>query len=141
LILRANTDDDYAKQVDEEMLRTCLLNSAATIVSDDRENSGDPKVVEIVDRAEAIFIAGGDQSNYVCFWQDTPVQNALNRHIAKGRPMGAATMRQVARRAIETCLGGGRLRFDLPVSELSIKICTDHRGSVATRCGDQGRYA
>jgi cyanophycinase len=73
------------------MLHTCHLNSAATIVFSDREDSEDPKVVEIIDRAEAIFFAGGDQSNYVRFWQDTPVQDALNRHIAAGKPIGGSS--------------------------------------------------
>jgi cyanophycinase len=91
LILRANTEDDYAKKVDEDIRTMCLLNSAATIVFDDRENSDDPKIPEIIGHAEAIFIAGGDQSNYVRFWQDTPVQDALNRHIAAGRPIGGSS--------------------------------------------------
>jgi cyanophycinase len=91
LILRASTEDPYAEGVDKEMFAICPLNSAATIVFDDRENSEDPKIVDIIDRAEAIFIAGGDQSNYIRFWQDTPVQDALNRHIAAGKPIGGSS--------------------------------------------------
>jgi cyanophycinase len=91
LILRANTEDDYAKQVNQEMLDACRLNSAATIVFDDRENSSDPKLLDLIAHAESIFIAGGDQSNYVRFWQDTPVQDALNRHIAAGKPIGGSS--------------------------------------------------
>src|SRR5262249_15957474 len=41
--------------------------------------------------AESIFFAGGDQSNYVRFWQDTPVQDALNKHIAAGKPIGGSS--------------------------------------------------
>jgi cyanophycinase len=91
LILRANTEDDYAKQVNQEMLGACHLNSAATIVFDDRENSSDTKLLDLIAHAESIFIAGGDQSNYVRFWQDTPVQDALNRHIAAGKPIGGSS--------------------------------------------------
>ena len=91
LILRANTEDDYAQQVNKEVQTVCLLNSAATIVFTDREDSDDSKVVEIIAKAESIFIAGGDQSNYVRFWQDTPVQDALNRHIAAGKPLGGSS--------------------------------------------------
>lgn len=91
LILRADTEDDYAKKVDEEILTICPLNSAATIVFASREDSDDPKVVEIIEKAEVIFFAGGDQSNYVRFWQDTPVQEALNRHIAAGKPIGGSS--------------------------------------------------
>jgi cyanophycinase len=91
LILRANTEDEYAKKVNEEIRVLCPLNSAATIVFSEREDSDDPKLVEHITQAEAIFIAGGDQSNYVRFWQDTPVEDAINRHIASGKPIGGSS--------------------------------------------------
>src|SRR5882757_3315842 len=91
LILRANTDDDYAQSVNKEIFAMCPLNSAATIVFEEREDSDDETLVQIIDHAEGIFIAGGDQSNYLRFWQDTPVQTALNRHIAAGKPIGGSS--------------------------------------------------
>jgi len=91
LILRANTEDDYAQKVNEEIRALCPLNSAATIVFSEREDSEDPKLLEHIGKAEAIFIAGGDQSNYVRFWQDTPVEDALNGHIAAGKPIGGSS--------------------------------------------------
>jgi cyanophycinase len=91
LILRANTDDDYAQQVNKQVQAVCPLNSVATIVFADREDSDDGKIVEFIAKAESIFIAGGDQSNYVRYWQDTPVQDALNRHIAAGKPLGGSS--------------------------------------------------
>jgi cyanophycinase len=91
LILRANTEDDYAQKVNEEMRALCPLNSAATIVFSERDDSDDPKLLEHIEHAEALFIAGGDQSNYVRFWQDTPVEDALNRHIAAGKPIGGSS--------------------------------------------------
>jgi cyanophycinase len=91
LILRANTEDDYAQEVNEKIRALCPLNSAATIVFSGREDSEDPKLIEHIAQAEAIFISGGDQSNYVRFWQDTPVEEALNRHIASGRPLGGSS--------------------------------------------------
>jgi cyanophycinase len=63
----------------------------ATIVFDGRDDSDDPKIVELIDHAETIFFAGGDQSNYVRFWQDTPVEDALNRHTAEGKPTGGSS--------------------------------------------------
>jgi cyanophycinase len=91
LILRANTEDDYAKKVNEEIKAVCPLNSVATIIFTEREDADDPKVVQIIGQAETIFFAGGDQSNYVRFWQDTPVEDALNRHIAAGKPIGGSS--------------------------------------------------
>ena len=91
LILRANTEGEYAQKVNEEIRALCPLNSVATIVFSEREDSDDPKLLEPIGHAEVIFIAGGDQSNYVRFWQDTPVENALNRHIAAGKPIGGSS--------------------------------------------------
>ena len=91
LILRANTEDQYAQKVNEEIRALCPLNSAATIVFSEREDSDDAKLVQHIAQAEAIFIAGGDQSNYVRFWQDTPVEDAINRHIATGKPIGGSS--------------------------------------------------
>lgn len=91
LILRANTEDEYAKKVDEEIRTLCPLNSASTIVFSEREDSNDPILLERINQAEAIYFAGGDQSNYVRFWQDTSVEDALNRHIAAGKPIGGSS--------------------------------------------------
>ena len=91
LILRADTEDDYARKVNGEIAALCPLNSVGTIVFSEREDSDDKKVVDIIEKAEVIFFAGGDQSNYVRFWQDTPVQDALNRHIAAGKPIGGSS--------------------------------------------------
>jgi cyanophycinase len=91
LILRANTEDGYARQVNEEIMKVCPLNSVSTIVFSDREDSNDPTLAQIIEQAEAIFLVGGDQSNYVRFWQDTPVEDALNRHISAGKPLGGSS--------------------------------------------------
>jgi cyanophycinase len=91
LILRANSDAATAKQLDAKIRRMCPLNSVSTIVFNDREDSDNPRIIQIIDEAESIFIAGGDQSNYLRFWQDTPVQDALNRHIAAAKPIGGSS--------------------------------------------------
>jgi cyanophycinase len=91
LILRADTEDDYAQEVNKEIEAVCPLNSVATIIFSGREDADDPRVAQIITQAEVIFFAGGDQSNYVRFWQDTPVAEALNRHIAAGKPLGGSS--------------------------------------------------
>ncbi len=35
--------------------------------------------------------AGGDQARYINWWQHTPVQDALNAHIAAGKPIGGTS--------------------------------------------------
>ena len=91
LVLSANDEDDYLKTEDAKIRAICPLNSAATLSFLSRQDASDPDVVKIIEQAESIFIAGGDQSDYVRYWQDTPVEAALNRHIAAGKPIGGSS--------------------------------------------------
>jgi cyanophycinase len=38
-----------------------------------------------------LWIAGGDQSNYINFWKGTPVEDGLNALIARGVPIGGTS--------------------------------------------------
>lgn len=87
LILRARGDDAYNPYVD----KLCKANSVATLIIPDREAALDPQVTDIIRHAEAVFIAGGDQSRYVNFWRETPVQDAMNENIAEGKPIGGTS--------------------------------------------------
>jgi cyanophycinase len=87
LVLRAAGDDDYNDYVN----KLCHANSVATLIIPSREAAGDPKVAEIIGQAEAVFIAGGDQARYMNWWQRSPVQDALNAHIAAGKPIGGTS--------------------------------------------------
>jgi len=87
LILRAAGGDDYNQYVHA----LCRTNSIATLIVPSREAANDPKVADILGHAEAVFIAGGDQARYINWWQRTPVQDALNSHIAAGKPIGGTS--------------------------------------------------
>jgi|SRR5208282_3792288 cyanophycinase len=87
LILRAHGDDDYNPYVQG----LCKTNSVATLIIPDRAAAMDPAVADIIRHAEAVFVAGGDQSLYVKFWQGTPVQDAINANVAAGRPIGGTS--------------------------------------------------
>ena len=87
LILRARGDDDYNPYVNG----LCKANSVATLIIPDRNAAEDPAVAEIIRKAEVVFIAGGDQSNYVRGWQGTPVESAINDDIAAGKPIGGTS--------------------------------------------------
>jgi cyanophycinase len=67
------------------------ITAAQTLVFEDRKAASDPQVLEIVRRADGIFIAGGDQSNYVRYWKGTPLNEALNRHVRDGKPLGGTS--------------------------------------------------
>jgi len=87
LVLRTAGDDDY----NDYIKGLCEANSVATLIIPDRAAAHDPKVADIIRHAEAVFIAGGDQSRYINWWQGTQVQEALNAHIADGKLMGGTS--------------------------------------------------
>jgi cyanophycinase len=91
LVLTADADDAYMKQENEKINALCPLNSITTLSFAKREDAEDALAAQMIDQAESIFITGGDQSDYVRFWQDTPVEEALNRHIAANKPIGGSS--------------------------------------------------
>lgn len=87
LIVRASGDDAYNPYVQA----LCHVNSVATLVMSDRAAAEDPFATAAIRHAEAIFIAGGDQANYINYWMGTPVQQALNDAIAGNIPIGGTS--------------------------------------------------
>ena len=87
LILRSHGGDDYNPYVQA----LCHETSVATLVIPSRAAAGDPAVAAIISKAEAIFIAGGDQAEYINFWKGTPVEDAVNEAIRRGVPEGGTS--------------------------------------------------
>ncbi|MGA9773845.1 MAG: cyanophycinase [Blastocatellia bacterium] len=67
------------------------VDSVETIIFKSRAAASDEFVLNRIRNAEALFIAGGDQFNYVKFWQDTPVEDAINQLARKGVPVGGTS--------------------------------------------------
>ncbi len=88
LILRASGGDDLQKELYHDVGGVA---SVQTLVFHSRAAASDPRVLEIVRRADGIFIAGGDQANYVRFWKGTPLNALLDRHVAAGKPIGGSS--------------------------------------------------
>ncbi|MDZ7645531.1 MAG: cyanophycinase [Woeseiaceae bacterium] len=87
VVLRASGADEY----NDYIYDLCKCDSVETIVFRDRTASDDERVLEIIRNAEALFIAGGDQSRYVRFWQGTPVQAAIHHVAARPAPIGGTS--------------------------------------------------
>ena len=88
LVVRATGTDAYNPYVQD----LCPgVNSVATLIIGSAKDAMDPAVRDIIEHAEIVWIAGGDQSNYINYWTGTPVQDALNQHIAAGRPIGGTS--------------------------------------------------
>jgi cyanophycinase len=84
VVLRASGADDY----NSEFQSACPGNSVVTLVITSREGASNPFVAEKIRNAHAIFIAGGDQSNYVKYWSGNAVQNEINEAVKRGVPIG-----------------------------------------------------
>ncbi len=87
VVLRASGTDDY----NDYIYALCRCDSVTTLVFDGGAAMTDPWVIETIRDAEAIFIAGGDQSNYIRYWKDTPVEDAINHVAAKPAPIGGTS--------------------------------------------------
>lgn len=87
VVLRASGDDAYNQYIFD----LCACDSVETIVFEHRDAAYDKFVIEKIRSAEALFIAGGDQSRYVRFWKGTPVEDAIHAVAAKPAPIGGTS--------------------------------------------------
>jgi cyanophycinase len=87
VVLRASGADGY----NDFLMDLGSADSVESIVFHGREAAFDDAVLRSIDRAEAVFLAGGDQANYLRFWKGTPVQAALDRLAARGVPIGGTS--------------------------------------------------
>ncbi len=87
VVLRASGKDEY----NDYIFSLCRCDSVETFVFDKGAATSDPFVIERIRNAEAVFIAGGDQSNYIRYWKDTPVEDAINFVAAKPAPIGGTS--------------------------------------------------
>lgn len=87
VVLRASGGDAYNTYIHE----LCSCDSVATIVFEKRKAAFDRFVVETIRNAEALFIAGGDQSRYVRMWKGTPVEEAIRQVADKPAPVGGTS--------------------------------------------------
>jgi len=68
------------------------VDSVETLIITSRTGASNQFVVDKIRNAEAVWIAGGDQSTYISFWKGTPVADAIN-YVAnvKRAPVGGTS--------------------------------------------------
>jgi cyanophycinase len=74
VVIRSSGADGY----NDYMFHLVPVHAVETILIDSREKAEEEWVVQKINNAEALFIAGGDQSDYVQFWQHTATEKAIN---------------------------------------------------------------
>lgn len=67
------------------------VRSVETIIVPSRAAASDPFVLQRIRGAEAVFIAGGDQSDYLRYWKDTPLHAALQELANRRIPLGGTS--------------------------------------------------
>lgn len=67
------------------------VSSVETLVIQSREAAADPFVLDRVSKAEMLFIAGGDQSDYIRLWQGTPLEQAVQELMGRNVPIGGTS--------------------------------------------------
>ena len=87
LVIRCSGDGAY----NDYLSGLAAVDSAETIVLKSRSASYDPFVLSKIKDAEAIFIAGGDQADYVAKWKDTPLGESINSAVRSGVPVGGTS--------------------------------------------------
>jgi cyanophycinase len=87
VVIRASGADGYNQYVYD----LAPFDSVETLVLKNRAASFEPFVLQTIRNAEALFIAGGDQSDYVNNWKGTPVEDAIHELAARGVPIGGTS--------------------------------------------------
>jgi len=88
VILRASGTDDLQQDFLKEIGGAA---SVETIVFHSRAAASDPRVLEILRRADGIFFGGGDQSNYVRYFKGTPLNTLVEDHVRAGKPVAGTS--------------------------------------------------
>jgi cyanophycinase len=87
VVIRASGADGYNQYVYE----LGSFDSVETLVLPNRDVSSHEFVLQTIRNAEALFIAGGDQSDYVNNWKDTPVEDEIHALIERGVPVAGTS--------------------------------------------------
>ena len=90
VVIGADGKDEYDRYIYDH-LPPPHPTSVQTLIFQTRDAAFDPAVVETIRHADALFIQGGDQWDYIRLWKDTPVQQAIADVISRGAPVGGSS--------------------------------------------------
>lgn len=87
VVLRASGGGGY----NQYLLDLTGADSVETLIVASRQRANDPYLLARVGQAEGVFLAGGDQADYVTFWGGTPLASAIDAVAARGGPLGGTS--------------------------------------------------
>lgn len=87
VIIRASGADGY----NDYLYNLGNVDSVETIVFGNRKAAYDSFVLDTIYNADALFMAGGDQYDYLTYWKDTPVEDAIRTLLYNDVPVGGTS--------------------------------------------------
>jgi len=90
VVIGADGVDEYSHYIYDHLPPPHPI-SVETLIFQSRDAASQPAVVATIRRADALFIQGGDQWDYIRLWKNTPVQQAMADVIARGAPVGGSS--------------------------------------------------
>ncbi|MCK7468536.1 MAG: cyanophycinase [Desulfosudis oleivorans] len=87
VVIRASGSDAYNSYI----YSLGQIDSVETLVVDKRSGADAPFVADKIRKADALFIAGGNQADYIRIWNGTALQEALEDSIRRGVPLGGTS--------------------------------------------------
>ncbi|KQW42219.1 hypothetical protein ASD88_21910 [Pelomonas sp. Root662] len=87
VVLRTSGADGY----NPYLMAMGGVDSVESIVIKTRAAASAPAVLDLVARADVLFLAGGDQSTYVALWAGTPLEAAMKAAVARRVPFGGTS--------------------------------------------------
>ena len=124
------------------------VDSVQTLKLTKPEAASDPFVIQSIAGADGIFFAGGDQSDYVRVWKDSPVEDAVNAVIARsgavgGISAGLAILGQFLFAAEKDTIQSGqamadcyakKITLERDMLDLPVLTSGDHRHALHATC-------
>ena len=90
VVLRTSGSDGYNNYFYSQL--GVSINSVRTFVIDNEEGATNAYLLDKVEKAEAIWFAGGDQFDYVSYFKDNALEDALNDFVnTKGGVIGGTS--------------------------------------------------
>lgn len=88
VVLRVSGSDGYNNYLFDDIGG---VDSVLTLKVDSAALGDDPYVAYQVDHAESVFLAGGNQWDYLSLWRGTALHDALNRVLSRGAVLGGTS--------------------------------------------------
>jgi cyanophycinase len=87
VVLRTSGSDGYNDYMYHDLGVT--INSVNSVVF--QEASEHTDIINLINNAEGLWFAGGDQGTYIDYWRDTAIQEAIKNVIDKGAVIGGTS--------------------------------------------------